>query len=57
MSPSCLGFAFQFSVTDFKSPEEASARTGTEDRAVTGQSLESEKRLSREIFSDNRGES
>lgn len=26
MNPSCLGFAFQFSVTDFKSPAEASAR-------------------------------
>lgn len=55
MNPSCLGFAFQFSVTDFKSTAEASARRGTEDRAVTGQSLESEKGLSREIFSDNRG--
>jgi len=25
MNSSCLGFAFQFSVTDFKSPAEASA--------------------------------
>lgn len=50
MNPSCLGFAFQFSVTDFKSPAEASARTATEDRAITGQSLESEKGVCRERF-------
>lgn len=45
MNPSCLGFAFQFSDTDFKSPADASARTSTEDRAIPGQSLESEKGL------------
>lgn len=47
MNPSCLGFAFQFSVTDFKSQAEASAGAGVEHRATTGQNLELEEGASR----------
>lgn len=47
MNPSCLGFAFQFSVTDFKSRAEASAGADVEHRATTGQSLELEEGASR----------